>query len=280
MKVGTDGVLLGAWAGMSHRPARVLDIGTGTGLIALMVAQRGAEWGCRVDAVEVDVSAAAQAVENFATSPWNGFLRVYNADVNNFVRDYGWQGGVDEGERDEAGVRCGGYDLVVSNPPFFSDSLQAPEARRNIARHGVALSYADLVRCAATAMRPSSGLLRGANESVEHFDELAQARFAVIVPFERGDELIRLAAGVGLHMCIRCDVHPIEGKPPRRSMLEFVKGEVVGELPNNASDEPPSDASDGLNVHRFVHETLTIAHSPGHYTEEYRALTRDFYLKF
>lgn len=135
MKVGTDGVLLGAWfpvePGMS-----VLDVGTGTGLIALMAAQRGAG---SVTAVEIDPDAAAQAARNAASSEWSDRINVVNADIAHFTVE-------------------SRYDRIVCNPPYFRDSLRCPDAGRNTARHNDSLSYETLARCSANLLAPC-GLL-------------------------------------------------------------------------------------------------------------------------
>lgn len=122
MKVGTDGVLLGAWADV-FEVGSVLDIGTGTGLVALMMAQR---CGAYITAVEVDASAAEQARENISRSPWQDRIEVVQEDFRNFhpVKK---------------------FDLIVSNPPYFVGSLQCPDEQRTIARHAGNLTYWDLV---------------------------------------------------------------------------------------------------------------------------------------
>ncbi len=122
MKVGTDGVLLGAWA----RGGRsILDIGTGTGLIALMMAQRFAE--ARVTAIDIDVEACAQAEENIQNSSFASRIDVEASPLQDFSCT----------EK---------FDSVVSNPPFFVDSLRNPDSRRSVARHADTLSYRDLFR--------------------------------------------------------------------------------------------------------------------------------------
>jgi tRNA1Val (adenine37-N6)-methyltransferase len=190
MKVGTDGVLLGAWCPMAHHPARVLDIGTGTGLIALMAAQRGEAWGCEVDAVEIDAQAAAQARDNFADSPWAAKLRIYHTDIQGFIKC--------NGLRSDPKV----YDLIVSNPPFFSEALVSPDARRALARHTGELTYGQLTECAAAALTPGGVL-------------------AVVVPFDHASAFIAAAAHHSLHPQHRLDVHPTSQHPPRRSLLAF-----------------------------------------------------------
>lgn len=125
MKVGTDGVLLGAWFPISPG-YRVLDIGTGTGLIALMAAQRGA---ARVTAVEIEPDAAEQARLNACNSPWADLIEVQCKDIAHFIGEYK-------------------YDRIVCNPPYFRDSLRSPDLGRNAARHNDTLSYETLVACA------------------------------------------------------------------------------------------------------------------------------------
>lgn len=129
MKVGTDGVLLGAWFSM-HAGCRVLDIGTGTGLIALMASQRGAS---RVTAVEIDPDAACQARANVVSSCWADRIEVFCADIAHFNADFG-------------------FDRIVCNPPYFRDSLRSPDAGRNTARHNDNLSFETLSVCASTLL--------------------------------------------------------------------------------------------------------------------------------
>lgn len=120
MKVGTDGVLLGAWA---NGGSRILDIGTGTGLIALMMAQRFAE--ATIDAVEIDAEAAAQARENVATNAYADRISIAETAIQLYPTHHK-------------------YDAIVSNPPFFIDSLLTPNAQRTTARHACALKYCEL----------------------------------------------------------------------------------------------------------------------------------------
>ena len=126
MKVGTDGVLLGAWFPL-YAGCNVLDIGTGTGLVALMAAQRGAG---RVTAVEIDPDAADQARINAVNSPWADRIEVRCADIADFRTE------------------CR-YDRIVCNPPYFRDSLRCPDSGRNTARHNDMLSYENLTLYAA-----------------------------------------------------------------------------------------------------------------------------------
>ena len=123
MKVGTDGVLLGAWAS-TERCQRILDVGTGTGLIALMLAQRST---ASLDAIDIDLDACLQARENIAKSPFANRIQVYQTSLSEYMPDENIK-----------------YDLIVSNPPYFIDSLKCPDTKRNLARHTDTLSLPDL----------------------------------------------------------------------------------------------------------------------------------------
>ena len=133
MKVGTDGVLLGAWAGQG-RPGKILDVGTGSGLVALMLAQRFPE--AQVTGIDSDPEAAAQARENFAGSPWPQRLRAARLSLQEFCRDTA------------ATAAARRFDLVVSNPPFYDTTLTSPDPLRTAARHtgGTALYYGYFAR--------------------------------------------------------------------------------------------------------------------------------------
>ena len=122
MKVSTDACIQGAWTPILPRVKRVLDIGTGTGLLSLMLAQRNA--AIRVDAIELDEAAARQAHENVSASPWADRIEVLQGDV----RSYPF---------------AGQYDMIICNPPFFSNSLQSADTSRNNARHDITLSQQD-----------------------------------------------------------------------------------------------------------------------------------------
>ena len=124
MKVGTDGVLLGAWADLTHAK-NILDVGTGTGLIALMCAQRKSD--ATIEALEIDPDAARQADENFNNSKWHQRLNLIQADFNNFT----------SGKK---------YDVIISNPPYFDEQSENPDKQRNIARHTAYLSLETLLK--------------------------------------------------------------------------------------------------------------------------------------
>ena len=133
MKVGTDGVLVAALAPTLLR-GRILDIGTGCGVVALILAQHNPN--SAVDAVEIDGQSAAVATQNFANSPWSERLRVFGISVQEFAKT------------------ASGYDLIVSNPPFFSDSLKSPQEKRNLARHNDSLTFDELAKAVAALLTP------------------------------------------------------------------------------------------------------------------------------
>jgi tRNA1Val (adenine37-N6)-methyltransferase len=141
MKIGTDGVLLGATVANiaeSRNPQFILDIGTGCGLIALMAAQK---CNARIDAIDIDAGAIAVAVENFSNSPWAGRLNAIHSSLQDFKLPFGQK-----------------YDIIVSNPPYFQNSLPSQKESRTLARHNRSLSFEELFRF-SSAMLSSSGVL-------------------------------------------------------------------------------------------------------------------------
>jgi tRNA1Val (adenine37-N6)-methyltransferase len=182
MKVGTDGVLLGAWCD-TKEAARVLDIGTGSGLIALMIAQRNA--GCFIDAVEIDDASFLQAQANILRSPWESRIRIHHTSFQEFCTG-----------------KSASYDLIVSNPPFFQNSLQNPAAGRSVARHSTSLPVSDLI----------SGILGLL---------VAGGRYCMIMPVPEARLFIGKAREMGLYCRVITAVIPNPGKPPKRLLLEF-----------------------------------------------------------
>lgn len=185
MKVGTDGVLLGAWFDVGIGAFRVLDVGAGTGLIALMAAQRN-PWA-RIDAVEIDPESCTDAAENFRNSVWSDRIELYACSFSEFC------------SRAEAES----YERIVSNPPYFVDSLRAADERRNRARHADALPYNELLRGVAKLLCKTG-------------------RFAVVLPVETYREFVMEAAHNGLFPARRTDVITRVGKRPQRVLAEFV----------------------------------------------------------
>jgi len=193
MKVGTDGVLLGAWASLplhAEQPVRVLDIGTGSGLVALMLAQRLEQAGVlsdrlHIDAIDIDADAASQAAENFAASPWSDCLHARCVPLQDFLNE-----------------EHSPYDLIACNPPFYSRSLTCPDTRRTAARHTAALDH---------------GLLLHATASLLAHDGL----FSLILPADAENEVMRLSAACGLPSVRLCRVHGTASKPAKRLLAEF-----------------------------------------------------------
>lgn len=184
MKVGTDGVLLGAWCNVAGA-RRVLDVGTGCGVIALMVAQRNSE--TQIDAVEIDKDSADEAALNFSRSPWTDRLHVEHVDFNDFAT--------------HAGV--GVYDLIVSNPPFFSNGILPPEASRMSARHTQNLTYGQLLNNAGKLLADGG-------------------KIALITPFDNIKEIIEECVFNNLNISRKIDVISVVGLPPKRVLWELV----------------------------------------------------------
>ena len=187
MKIGTDGVLLGAWTPLINNPYNVLDIGAGTGILSLMLAQRSnAE---QIDAIEIDEDAYEQCVENFEASPWGDKLFCFHAGLDEFV---------DEPE-DE-------YDLIISNPPFYTDDYKSDNTSRDLARFEDALPFEELIEAAALLLS-DNGI------------------FSVIIPYKEEERF--------LSMCKELDLFPlkmtrIKGTPTseiKRSLLAFCRME-------------------------------------------------------
>ncbi|EDP98189.1 methyltransferase [Kordia algicida OT-1] len=183
MKVGTDGVLLGAWTSIENHPFSILDIGAGTGLIALQLAQR-----CHaevIDAIEIDAAAYEQAVDNFENSPWSDRLFCYHAGLDEFV---------DEIEDT--------YDLIVSNPPFYTENYKTESAQRDTARFTDALPFSALLSGVAKLLAPTG-------------------TFHTIIPFKEHEHFINLAKANKLFPKKICHV---KGNPKadfKRSLLSF-----------------------------------------------------------
>lgn len=182
MKVGTDGVLLGAWATIGDNVNRILDIGTGTGIVALMLAQRSI---AQIDAVEIDESSAKQAKANFELSQWANRLAVHQTDFQSYSKSCVLK-----------------YDLVVSNPPYFSRSLKSPELARTLVRH--------------TDLLPHNQLLEGVSLVLS-----ATGSFCAVFPYTEGNVFVAIAATHGLYCNRRLNIYSIPGKPVIRVLLEF-----------------------------------------------------------
>ena len=238
MKVGTDGVLLGAWcpveamgdrrlamgyrvSGIGEEAMQVLDVGTGSGLIALMLAQRLEN--AQITAIDIDSGAVEQAKYNFDISPWADRLACHQTALQEV-----------EGESI--------YDLIVSNPPYFQDSLKNPNSQRAMARHTDTLPYKELLQHSARLLKEKGTL-------------------ALVLPIEAEQPIIALAQTYGLYPTHITHVYPKPGKAAKRLLIALQasprpltegKGEIRGELTLESETAPRS--------------------------EEYKELTREFYL--
>ena len=183
MKVGTDGVLLGAWAKGGRR---ILDIGSGTGLISLMMAQRFPE--AEVVGIDMDADACGQAGENVMASPFRGRVEIECCRLQDI-------GG--------AGV----FDAIVSNPPFFVDSLKNPDSKRTMARHTDSLPFRDLF----------AGVKRLLSDD---------GIFSAIVPVEVVEQFVAESCMLGFYLIRKCGVKTVERKQPKRFMLSFAKHRI------------------------------------------------------
>lgn len=220
MKVNTDGVLLGAAMTVESSDRRVLDIGTGTGTIALMAAQRleGATNGVTIDAIDIDKVSVEEARANFEASPWHLSLNAVHASLDDFSN------GLDPETR---------YDLIFSNPPYFEDSLTAPMERRSNARHTVSgLSYREILEFAS--------------------DRLSEnGRLSVVLPSEQENHLCRYARMCGLHLFRIMRVRTVPRKEPSRIIAEFSR---------IRTDDPEDTVLTIQDEGKYTEEYLSLTH--------------------
>ena len=218
MKIGTDGVLLGAWTPVDTSLESILDIGTGTGIIALMLVQRSN--ADVVDAIEIDADAYEQCVENFEGSPWGDRLYCYHAGLDEFVDEIEDQ-----------------YELITCNPPFYSENVSSGNLQRDQARQNGFLPFNELIASAAVLLA-ENGL------------------FTTVIPYKEKDEFVAMAEEKGLYL-IKCT---------------FVKGNSTAEVKRVllafSKNKTPLESSE-----------LVIETERHSYTDDYIALTKEFYLK-
>ena len=208
MKVGTDGVLLGAWAPLG---SRILDVGTGSGLIARMLMQRYPE--AEVEGIDIDEAAVAQAKENG--------VRAFQARLQDWKSDIG---------------DC--YDLIVSNPPYFQNSLKNPDRGRELARHTDSLGYEELIAHSARLLKE-------------------EGQLALILPAEAEEEIRNLAARYSLFPTHITRVYSKETKPARRVILAFSRKNSIVDL---------------------IEDSLVLEDEKGGRSAAYSKLCEEFYL--
>lgn len=220
MKVGTDGILLGAWAEVNGSEQNILDVGSGTGLIALMLAQRNKK--ANVTAVEIEPLAANEALGNVQNSPWNDRVEIKQISFQEFAHNTTQK-----------------FDLIVSNPPYFNGTYKSLLVERTAARHVELLNHEDLIDGVVKLLEPVNG------------------RFAAIFPYEVGAVFIAKAAAEKLYCYRITNIYPKEGHMIKRILAQFslVRSDKVEQ------------------------NSLAIESANG-YTNAFKDLTGDFYIKF
>lgn len=217
MKVGTDGVLLGAWADISSSK-NILDIGTGTGLISFMLAQR-LSYNCSIDAIDIEENAITQTNENINRNAIS-CIKAHHSSLQDFVKNASEK-----------------YDLIVSNPPYFTSSLQAPNYERTLARHNDSLSLKELI-CLSNSLLTDDG------------------KMSIVYPYQDKDVILAYAELCGLYSTRLTYVKGEASKPYKRILVELSKKQQS-----------------------LQESELIIEESRNNYTNEFKALVKDFYLK-
>ena len=218
MKVGTDGILLGAWADISGADT-ILDIGTGTGLIALMMAQRS---DANITGIEIEKNAAEEALKNFTDSVWSNRLTILNISLQEFVK-----------------LNRPPFDLIVTNPPYFNKNQKSRCKYMAIARHNDLLPFPFLAGSVAELLTP-------------------KGKLTIILPAEPAWKFIEIAAGEGLSLSRLTEIKTKSRKKINRLMMEFTKNKTTCQ-------------KDHLVIHTDDSKD---------YTNEYKELTKEFYLNF
>ncbi len=218
MKIGTDSVILGAWANIKKQPKQILDIGSGTGILALMLAQRSSAEN--IEALDIDEEAYEQCVDNFESSPWADRLFCYHAGLDEFVDDL----------EDR-------YNLIVSNPPFYSEVVSSGNISRDIARQNQSL--------------PFNELFEGVSKLLDK-----DGIFASVAPFKEEKKIIKIAQIFKLFPLRILRVKGNDSSPIKRSFIEFTFTKTDTKI-----------------------EELIIEKERHQYTNDYKKLTKDFYLK-
>lgn len=218
MKIGTDSVLLGAWTSLENNPFAVLDIGAGTGVLALMIAQRSNAQ--LIEALEIDNDAFEQCATNFENSPWNDRLYCYHASLLEYAEEIEEQ-----------------YDLIICNPPFYTEDYKTQDKARDLARFSDAMPLEHLIY-AVSKLLSEDGL------------------FSVILPNKDEKNIIDLATKINLFPKRILHIRGHKNSEIKRSLIEFT-------YQNNTA----------------IISELIIEKERHNYTEDYIALTKDFYLK-
>ncbi len=219
MKVGTDGTLLGAWAHIPDNCQRILDIGTGSGLIAIMAAQRHSE--ALISAIDINAECITQTRENIEACPWSERIEAFHTSLQEFAPE-------------------AKFDVIISNPPFFVDSQLPPDQQRSMARHTATLSFKELTDGVLRLLAPGG-------------------RFSLILPPTETDRFLSAARG-RLFVTRRTEVHSTPTSGVKRIMTEL-------------QADPPAEPA---TTEQLIIEDQGMLG----FSEKYKALTKDFYLKF
>lgn len=217
MKVNTDGTLLGAWTDAAGA-ATILDIGTGTGVLAMMMAQKNQD--AIIDAIDIDEAACIQAGENFNACLWHSRLSVKHVSLQDYITDRK-------------------YDIIISNPPYFIDDSNGLDQRKNFAKHSITMTYEDLIAGIDRLM---------ANEG----------RAFIVLPAFNLSILQEIAQKASLFIVQKTDVIAIKGKTPYVTLIRLERAQKK----------------------EFSHDTIMIQDADGTFTNQYKTLTKTFYLKF
>ena len=218
IKVGTDAVLLGAWIN-PKRSKSILDIGTGSGIIALMVAQKS---DAKIKAIDIDFDSIQESTANFNNSPWSENLYARHISFLDFVKQTNEK-----------------YDLILSNPPYFNNSLKSPSDKKNLSKHASTLLHKELLLGVKKLISPDG-------------------MFAVIIPYDQMNSFKNIALIEGLFCNKKLIIYPTPKKPANRILMEFCL--------NRQS--------------QLKEDELIIRTESGIFSEQYKTLTRDFYLDF
>lgn len=221
MKVGNDAIMLGAIAQPQQQPVRILDIGTGCGILALMMAQRYTD--AQVTAIDIDAKTIEVAAANFARSPWSDRLKARNIDLQEFAKQSQTT-----------------YDLIISNPPYFSNSLRNQDPRRRIARHDDTLTLPELFSSSQHLLSPFGTL-------------------SIILPVSELSKAITAATENKLHLHSQTNICNHPNDPPKRAILQF------------STLHPP------FTVFRSPF-SVSLRNTDNTYSSEYKTLTEPFLL--
>ncbi|MBR5333209.1 MAG: methyltransferase [Alistipes sp.] len=219
MKVGTDGTLIGAWTDLPASCQRILDIGTGSGLIAIMAAQRHPD--ALISAIDIDADCVAQTRENIDACPWSDRIEVHHTPLQDFNPEHK-------------------FDVIISNPPYFVDSQLPPDQQRSMARHTATLSFRELTDGVLRLLAP-------------------EGRFSLILPPAETERFLSAARG-RLFITRRTEIHSTPTSGVKRVMTEL-------------QTEPPAEPA--ISEQIIIEDNGMLG-----YSEKYKALTKDFYLKF